>query len=195
MTETDFASAFDPLEIAPETQALNDDIVAKMSVMPDPWAFPPAQIRELRKAGRGIFPLPPPSKRAETFEIPGVRGPIGMRVVAPAGGPPRGVYLHIHGGGWTYGSNDMQDDRLEAFADASGFAALSVEYKLAPEWPYPAGPDDCEHAALWLMRTARAASARRASPSAGKARARICRWSRCCACATGTARAPSWPRT
>src|SRR3972149_6879264 len=60
-------------------------------------------------------------------------------------------------GGWALGSAREQDPRLEALADACNVAVLSVEYRLAPEDPYPAGPDDCEAAALWLAEKARTA--------------------------------------
>ncbi len=73
-------------------------------------------------------------------------------MIAPAN--PRGVYLHIHGGGWVLGGADMQDPMLERIADNTGQAVVSVEYRLAPEHPYPAGPDDCEAAAAWLVQNA-----------------------------------------
>jgi acetyl esterase/lipase len=87
-------------------------------------------------------------------DIPGKDGnTIPLRIVAPD--TPRGVYLHIHGGGWVLGGADMQDPKLERIADNTGLAVVSVEYRLAPEHPYPAGPDDCEAAALWLARNAK----------------------------------------
>jgi acetyl esterase/lipase len=61
-----------------------------------------------------------------------------------------GVYLHLHGGGFVYGSASLQDDRLERLAVACRAAVVSVDYRLAPEYPYPAAPDDCEAVALWL---------------------------------------------
>jgi len=78
---------------------------------------------------------------------------IPLRIIAPD--TARGVYLHIHGGGWVLGAADMQDPMLEQIADTTGLAVVSVEYRLAPEDPYPAGPDDCESAAAWLVKNAR----------------------------------------
>ena len=79
--------------------------------------------------------------------------PIPLRVIAPA--QPRGIYLHLHGGGWVLGGADMQDPMLERIADNTGQAVVGVEYRLAPEHPYPAGPDDCEAAAAWLVQNGR----------------------------------------
>ncbi|MEU8496215.1 alpha/beta hydrolase [Streptomyces lavendulae] len=67
-----------------------------------------------------------------------------------------GVYLHIHGGGWMFGSADGQDERLWRLAERARLAVVSVEYRLAPEHPFPAGPDDCEAAARWLVEHAAA---------------------------------------
>lgn len=149
-----FASPFDPDAILEETRALNAALVAKAKLLPDMWAFPPAQVREARKSGRGLFPLAPPSPRASVIEIAGPRGPIPLRIVRPEG-DARGVFLHLHYGGWTLGSADMHDWYFERIADRAGCAVVSVDYRLAPEWPYPAGPDDCEAAALWLIREAK----------------------------------------
>jgi acetyl esterase/lipase len=151
MPVTGAISPFDPAAVTEETRALNAELIAKMKLLPDMWAFPPAQVREARRAGRGLFPLAPPSPRASTIEIAGPRGPIPLRTVRPSGAA-RGVVLHLHYGGWTLGSADMHDWYFERLADRAGLAVVSVDYRLAPEWPYPAGPDDCEAAALWLVR-------------------------------------------
>ena len=69
----------------------------------------------------------------------------------------RGVYLHLHGGGFVFGSCRLQDDRLERLALAlprRGRLASSTASR--PEDPYPAAPDDCEAVALWLAENAAA---------------------------------------
>jgi acetyl esterase/lipase len=143
---------FNPTAVDPETAALNAEIIAKLARLPDQWSLPPAVIREMRAKGGGAFPLPPKSLRAQTLVIQGRAGEVPLRIIAPP--DPRGVYLHIHGGGWVFGAADMQDDRLERMAEKLGLAAVSVDYRLAPEHPYPAAPDDCEAAALWLVENA-----------------------------------------
>ena len=54
------------------------------------------------------------------------------------------------------GAADMQDPMLERVNEKAGLACVSIEYRLAPENPYPAPPDDCESAALWLVENAKA---------------------------------------
>ena len=81
--------------------------------------------------------------------IPGPEGPLGIRVFMPD--QANGVYVHFHGGGWAMGAADYQDDRLESLAGAAGVVVVSVDYRLAPEHPYPAAADDSEAAARWIV--------------------------------------------
>lgn len=93
------------------------------------------------------------SKRALWWEIPDHDRKVALRVFPR--NCPRGVLLHIHGGGWWAGTADMQDELLERYSERLDVAVASVEYRLAPEYPYPAAPDDCELAARWLAGNAR----------------------------------------
>lgn len=143
--------------IAEDTAKLNDALVALMTPLGEWWNVGAEVTRQARRQGRGPFPAPVMSPRARTIVIAGRDGnEIPLRVIAPVQGQPCGVYLHIHGGGWVLGGADMQDPMLERIADNTGLAVVSVEYRLAPEHPYPAGPDDCEAAAVWLVKNAAA---------------------------------------
>ena len=141
--------------VAEDTTRLNNALVDLMTGLPDWWNVGAEATREARRQGRGPFPPAIKSPRARTIFIQGRDGnEIPLRLIAPA--QPRGVYLHIHGGGWVLGSADLQDPMLEHIADNTGLAVVSVEYRLAPENPYPAGPDDCKSAAAWLTSNAKA---------------------------------------
>ena len=133
-----------------ETRAFNESLMEIFESAPPLESVPPAVTRAMRKQGEGFLPPPVYSPRASWLEIPSRAGELRLRVLPPQG-EPKGVYLHIHGGGWVLGAADEQDLLLEAVADEIGLCAVSVEYRLAPEHPYPAGHDDCEDAALWLL--------------------------------------------
>lgn len=142
-------TAVDP-EVA-ETRAFNEMLVRLLAELPPVESVPAEQTRRVRREGGGIFPAPELLPQARELEIASRNGePIGLRVLAPEG-EATGVYLHFHGGGWTLGSADGQDPYLWELVEATGLAAVSVEYRLAPEHPFPAAPDDCEDAALWLL--------------------------------------------
>jgi acetyl esterase/lipase len=74
-----------------------------------------------------------------------------VRIITPERDEVRAVYVDIHGGGFYLGSAARGDARNARLADALGVAVVSVDYRLAPEHPWPAAPDDCETAALWLL--------------------------------------------
>ncbi len=141
-------SLFSEDAIPPDTRQINDAIVKAMAGMPEWWEAGADKVRAARARGEGVFPAAAKSQRARWVEIDGPAGKIPLRVIAPEN--PRGVYLHIHGGGHVLGAADQQDRMLERIADETKLTAISVEYRLAPEHPFPAGPDDCEAAALWV---------------------------------------------
>jgi acetyl esterase len=140
--------------VSEETRRFNEVIVKLFTPMPDWWVAGAQATRDARARGEGAFPLPAKSARARTIMIDGKGGKISLRVIAPQN--PKGVFLQIHGGGMVLGAADMQDPMLERVNEKTGLACVSVDYRLAPENPYPAQPDDCESAALWLAKNAKA---------------------------------------
>ncbi len=132
-----------------ETRAFNLGLERLLASMPKVHELPPEVTRQARRDGRGAFPPPVYLDHARTITIPGPGGEIPLRVLEPP--ESRGAYLHFHGGGWTIGGADLQDPHLAELAEATGLTVISVDYRLAPEHPYPAGADDSEAAALWLL--------------------------------------------
>ena len=148
-------SLFLPSAVDAETRRFVADIEERLANAPSITEVPPEKLRADRDKGESIFGDFVTSERAEDREIEGPGGRLPLRVIESAE-PARAVYLHIHGGGWMLGAPQHHDLRLEAMADRLEIATVSVEYRLAPEDPYPAGPDDCEAAALWLVENAAA---------------------------------------
>lgn len=143
-------AAFNPFDralVLEETAQFNSDLLATLSALPDTWSVAPHQVRKARAQGGGPFPLEPNLDHAKWVEHDGLM----LRVLAPQERPSRGTYLHMHGGGWTFGQADFQDPFLARIADTTGLTAASVEYRLAPEHPFPAGPDDGFTAARWAL--------------------------------------------
>ncbi|HYK25144.1 MAG TPA: alpha/beta hydrolase [Steroidobacteraceae bacterium] len=157
MSESDSVSAnpFDPTHFRPdavprEVVAANEAFRQALSGAPEWWEVGAAKFRELAASGRGPFPPPEVSPRGRTIQIDGRGGHrIALRVIAPP--DAKGIYLHFHGGGLVLGSALTQDAVMERIAQATGMACASVDYRLAPEHPYPAAWDDGESAALWLI--------------------------------------------
>jgi len=65
------------------------------------------------------------------------------RVFEPVDRDPIGTYVHFHGGAMVYGSPRLNDTANEALSEQLGVRVISVDYRLAPEHPHPAGLDDC----------------------------------------------------
>ena len=99
-------------------------------------------------------------------EMAGRRQPIGaVRNLEAAGRParlyvptavssPGPLLVFFHGGGWVYGDLDSHDPPCRFLAERSGVRVLSVDYRLAPEHPFPAACDDAVAAYRWVVENA-----------------------------------------
>ena len=90
-----------------------------------------------------------PVERVTDMDAEGVP----VRVYVPAGASGAAV-LFLHGGGWVLGTLDTHDALCRALANAAGAVVCAVDYRLAPEAPFPAAVDDASRALRWLLREA-----------------------------------------
>lgn len=95
-----------------------------------------------------------PDLRVENHQIDGPAGPIPVRVYWPSGtlNPP--VTMYFHGGGFAVGDLDTHDGTARNHAVGAGTVVVSVDYRLAPEHPYPAAVDDVWAATRWVAANA-----------------------------------------
>lgn len=122
--------------------------------------LPPEAVREGFKAQSAMLAATPePMERIENIAIPGDDGELHLRLYYPtrtAGSDsdllPLTVYYH--GGGWVICDLDTHDDLCRSLAAESGSLVISVDYRLAPEHPYPAAVDDAWAALLWIAENA-----------------------------------------
>jgi acetyl esterase/lipase len=109
---------FGDAAIDAETAKLNAQMIELLTGQPEWWVVGAQAMRAARRRGEGPFPAPVMSSRARTLTITGKDGnEIFLRVIAPP--QPRGIYLHLHGGGWVLGSADLQDPMLERIAGSA----------------------------------------------------------------------------
>lgn len=96
--------------------------------------------------------LPPSSEvgRRENITIEGPGGPLGLRVLTPPGTGPFPVLLYLHGGGWVTGGLDAAESPARTLAVGADCVAVCVDYRLAPEHPFPAALDDVGATLHWI---------------------------------------------
>jgi acetyl esterase len=94
--------------------------------------------------------------RVEDREVDGPGGSIPIRLYWPpeAADGPAPVVMFFHGGGWVVGDLDSYDNDARRHAVGSGALVVSVDYRLAPEHPYPAAVDDVWAATRWVAENA-----------------------------------------
>jgi acetyl esterase len=136
------------MPIDPVARLVLDQIAA--SSVPSIENLPVAQARAVFAAmskNRGdVLAL----ARVEDRRIPGPAGEIPVRIYTPEGEAPLPVVVFFHGGGWVIGSLDTHDGLCRALARAVPAIVVAVDYRLAPENPFPAGLDDSYAALGWV---------------------------------------------
>ncbi|KAM6524538.1 hypothetical protein FALCPG4_010147 [Fusarium falciforme] len=143
---------FQPCVEDPTTRAFNNKLQEIQAKDQKWYELGAEKYRQLRRSGKTALPGPVLLDSARSLAIPS-REPgrtIPCRLLAPKG-KPHGVFVHIHGGGWVLNDETSSDMYLQAIADSCNVTCVSVGYRLAPEHPFPAGPDDCEDAATWVV--------------------------------------------
>ncbi|HMJ75527.1 MAG TPA: alpha/beta hydrolase [Iamia sp.] len=92
-----------------------------------------------------------PSVAVADHEVSVAGGTIRVRTYRPAGDEVLPGYLFVHGGGWSQGTLDTAEVECGPVAEAVPAVVCSVEYRLAPEHPFPTPLDDCVAAYEWFL--------------------------------------------
>jgi acetyl esterase/lipase len=139
---------------------VDPELAAVVTLLP---SFEPGGPAEAREAARAFGSQRPPALGREVLEITehGVPGPpdgddVRVRIYRSPSDEetPRPGALYIHGGGFIAGDLDSEEPRCVRLALDAQCVVVSVEYRLAPEHPYPAAVDDCDAALRWIAASA-----------------------------------------
>jgi len=115
------------------------------------------QARAENREGVPIVTGPPrPMARVEELAIEGADGELGARLYVALGAPqpPQPLLVYFHGGGWVIGGLDTHDGVCRFLAEHGGCRVLSVDYRLAPEHPFPIPVEDAVAAFAWAHENA-----------------------------------------
>ncbi|GAA0281884.1 alpha/beta hydrolase [Cryptosporangium japonicum] len=137
------------------TYAFDPELAAVIPMLPNVDA---RNLDAVRASTESMLALTAPSGESPVdvrdVEVPGPEGApdIRLRIFEPRGrtGAPVPAIYDIHGGGFILGSMDIDDATNRRFCEELGVVVVSVEYRLAPEHPFPAGLEDCYAGLLWL---------------------------------------------
>lgn len=139
---------------------LDERIAAFLTASVD--ALPPASLAEMRTATESGLRLlqgeAAPSGGVRDFTLVAADGHrIALRAYLPAGerrAAAQPAMLFAHGGGWCLGSLSLYDQPCQALANATARVILSVDYRLAPEYPFPQPLEDVYQALCWVVQQA-----------------------------------------
>jgi len=134
--------------LAAEQREMNRKVIDAGADNPPPGAVPPEKIRRARREGRGGFPGVVLDDNALDVTI---EADPPVRVRHHPNADASALLVHVHGGGWVFGSPDEVDAVVAELARAASCDAISVDYRLAPEHPFPAGRNDVMVAIEWAL--------------------------------------------
>jgi acetyl esterase len=128
----------------------------KASPMPPVDQLPPDMLRMgYRMQRQSQDTNAPKDLDVRDFAITGPHGEIPVRLYEPHGlARPSGLLIYFHGGGWTIGDLETHDGHCRRMAAWGGCRVLAVDYRLAPENPFPKGHDDALAATHWVFENA-----------------------------------------
>jgi acetyl esterase len=136
------------IEVDPEIAAILRESAA--AELPDATTLPIAAARaQLTEASLAWNIDLPELPAVADLSVPGPAGAVRLRHFRPRAGAGLPVVVYLHGGGWTFGSVDTHDRLMRLLALAADAAVIGVDYRLAPEHPYPAALEDCLAAIRW----------------------------------------------
>ena len=114
-------------------------------------------VEGMRARGRamGGVPKPDPAVPFHDVQIPGPNGPVPTRIYVPEGPEPKGVYVHVHAGGYIMmGGLDTTLNQNTQIAKDTGCIVVAPDFRLPPEHRYPAAVDDCFATLKWTAANA-----------------------------------------
>ena len=138
------------MSLHPQVQALLERVAR--SPLPPHHTVPAFVARRIYRDTRAAL-SPKPMEVAESRLVLGP-GPVALRAYRPLGakkGEKLPALVYFHGGGWVIGDLNTHDTLCRALANAAGCAVFSVDYRLAPEHPFPAAVDDCVAATRFVF--------------------------------------------
>ena len=158
------------MPLHPQVRAMLDQM--EESGLPQLNELPPVDARAQAKLLTELVGPGPEVAHLSEFSIPTSGGEIPARRYVPA--DAAGVILWIHGGGWVICDLDTHDAMCRLLANESGCEVVAVDYRLAPEHPFPAPLDDCWDALRWVAEQAGEQPVIVAGDSAGGNMAAVC---------------------
>ena len=123
---------------------------ARAAGVPDLCDLPPAVSRDVYRQILAAADVAPANVDVLNRSIEGPGGPLGLRIYSPRREMPHGIVVYYHGGGFVLGDLDGYDNVCRQLCDDTGAVVVSVDYRLAPEHPFPAAVDDAWAALEWV---------------------------------------------